>query len=48
MFYTSAKKNNETKRDSNSSLKLLTFQLFNVKELETIKYAYVSKVIFLD
>ena len=27
-------------RDSNSSLKLLTFQLFNVREWETIKYAF--------
>ena len=30
-------------RDSNCSLKLLTFQLSNVKELETIKYAFASK-----
>ena len=27
-------------RDFNSSLKLLTFQLSNVRELETIKYAF--------
>ena len=27
-------------RDSNSGLKFLTFQLSNVRELETIKYAY--------
>ena len=27
-------------RDSNSSLKLLTFQLSNVRKLETIKYAF--------
>ena len=27
-------------RDSNSSLKLLTFQPSNVRELETIKYAF--------
>ena len=27
-------------RDSNSSLKLLTFKLSNVRELETIKYAF--------
>ena len=27
-------------RDSNSCLKLLTFQLSNVRELETIKYAF--------
>ena len=28
--------------DSNSSLKLLTFQLSNVRELETIKYAFAT------
>ena len=27
-------------RDSNSTLKLLTLQLSNVRELETIKYAF--------
>ena len=27
-------------RDSNLSLKLLTFQLSNARELETIKYAF--------
>ena len=31
-------------RDSNSSLKLLTFQLSNVSELETIKYAYAVPI----
>ena len=30
-------------RDSNSSLKLLTFQLSNVRELETIKYTFVPR-----
>ena len=29
-------------RDSNSSLKLLTFPLSNVRELETIKYAFAT------
>ena len=29
-------------RDSNSTLKFLTFQLSNVRELETIKYAFDS------
>ena len=33
-------------RDSNSNLKLLTFQLSNVRELETIKYAYGSWLIY--
>ena len=31
-------------RDSNPSLKLLTFQLSNVRELETIKYAFDSSI----
>ena len=32
-------------RDSNSGPKLLTFQLSNVRELKTIKYAYASYII---
>ena len=41
--------NNDQKfvRDSNSSLKLLTFQLSNVKELETIKYASASNTLVI-
>ena len=35
------KKDPKVVRDSNCSLKLLTFQLFsNVREFETIKYAF--------
>ena len=34
-------------RDSNSGPKLLTFQLSNVRELETIKYAYGYRSISL-
>ena len=41
--------NNDQKfvRDSNSSLKLLTFQLSNVRELETIKYASASNTLVI-
>ena len=31
-------------RDSNSTLKVLTFQLSNVRELETIKYAFATQI----
>ena len=31
-------------RDSDSSVKLLTFQLSNVRELDTIKYAFVMYI----
>ena len=34
-------------RDPNSSLKLLTFQLSNVGELENIKYAFSLTVVCL-
>ena len=41
--------NNDQKfvRDSNSSLKLLTFQLSNVRELESIKYASSSDTLVI-
>ena len=32
----------ELVRDSNSSIKFLTFQLSNVRELETIKHAFAK------
>ena len=34
-------------RDSNYSLKLLPFQLSNVRELETIKYAFASNTLVI-
>ena len=41
--------NNDQKfvRDSNSSLKLLAFQLSNKRELETIKYASASNTLVI-